>query len=770
VTPPTADPRAGQRLEDPELLVGAARFVADLDIPACAAVFVRSSVAHARVLGVDAAAALAAPGVVAVLTAADLALAPVPPFPMIDAVFSRPPLATDRVRFVGEPIALVVAETLAAAMDAAERVEVDLEPEAALVDPLGATDGEAPILFPEGGTNEVFRATVGTADDPLAGPDGPADVVVTLDQHIPRISASPMEPQAILVEPGDGTATSPLVVRASNQAPHTLRDDLARALAVPESAVRVVVPAVGGGFGAKFHLVPELIVVAAAARHLGRAVRWLETRSEHLTGMSHGRGQHQRLRLGLRRDGSVVGLDADLTADGGGYPALGAVMANATLLMLGGPYRIPLVRGVGRGVVTTTSPTVAYRGAGRPEATLALERLVDRAAAELGVDPLELRLRNLLDPDEVGRPTATGLRYDTGRYADALRAAADAIAYGERRAEQRARREAGDHRALGIGLSVYLDVTPFSPNAEYGAVSVELRREGPVVTVAAGTAAIGQGHHTTYALLIARELGIDPTTVRLVEGDTGRVPRGWGSASARSMQTCGPALLAAATRVRDEAREIAAELLEAAVDDVELVDGRFAVRGTAVRSVGWTDLARTRDGGGGDGGRTLAAEVDFTPPGSSFPFGAHASVVEVDTETGHVRVLRHAAVDDCGTPLVPWLVEGQQHGGAVQGLGEALWEEVVFADDGTPRTGTLVDYGLPGIADVPPLTTVPSATPTPLNALGAKGIGQSGAIGAPAAVLNAVVDALAHLGVRHVDLPATPERVWRALGAADPRR
>jgi carbon-monoxide dehydrogenase large subunit len=753
-----ADPGAGQRLEDPDLLLGTARFVADLPIEAAAAVFVRSPVAHARLLGVDGSAAAAAPGVIAVLTAADLGLAPIPPFPLVDAAFARPPLATDRVRFVGEPVAVVVADTLAGALDAAERVVLDLDPLPAAVEPLAAG---APVLFPEAGTNEVFRGSVGTGDDPLAG----AEVVVALEQRIPRISACPMEPQAILVEPSDG-AGRPLVVWASNQAPHTLRDDLARALDVDPSAVRVVVPAVGGGFGAKFHLVPELVVVAAAARALGRAVRWLESRSEHLVGMSHGRGQHQRLRLGLRRDGTIVGLDAELTADGGGYPALGAVMANATLLMLSGPYRIPAVRGRARGVVTTTSPTVAYRGAGRPEAALALERLVDLAAAELGVDTLALRQRNLLTPDEIGRPTATGLRYDSGRYADALAAAAAAVGYEALRAEQARRRAQRDPRALGVGLSVYLDVTPFSPNAEYGAVAVELRTDGPVVTVTAGTAAIGQGHHTTYALLVARELGVDPARVRLVEGDTGRVPRGWGSASARSVQTAGPALHAAAAEVRDAARALAAELLEAAAVDVELVDGRFAVRGTTSRSVGWTDLAAAP----GVRPSTLSAEVDFTPPGSSFPFGAHACVVEVDTETGRVELRRHVAVDDCGTPLVPWLVEGQQHGGAVQGIGEALWEEVVFADDGTPRTATLVDYGLPGSADVPSLTTVPSVTPTPLNALGAKGIGQSGAIGAPAAVVNAVVDALAHLGVRHLDPPATPERVWRALNGLGPRR
>jgi carbon-monoxide dehydrogenase large subunit len=758
------DPRAGQRLEDPALLRGEARFVADLPIPALTAAFVRSPAAHAHLRGIDAGRARAHEGVVAVLTAADLALAPVAPFPLIDPAFARPPLATDRVRFVGEPVAVVIAASAAAALDAAGLVALDLDPLPAVVDPEGARADDAVRLFPEVGTNEVFRGTVGAAGDPTEG----ADVVVELTQAVPRVSASPMEPQAILAEP-DGPDR--LVVWASTQAPHTLRDDLARGVGLPARAVRVVVPAVGGGFGAKFHLIPDLIVIAAAARHLGRPVRWLESRSEHLVGPSQGRGQRQRLRLGVRRDGTLVGLDADITGDAGGYPALGAVMSNATLVMLGGPYRIPAVRGVGRGVLTTTSPTVAYRGAGRPEAALALERLLDLAARELGVDPVDLRLRNLLRPDELPATSATGLRYDSGRYAEALRLATTTLGYDALRTEQQHRRAAGATRVLGVGVSVYLDVTPFTPNAEYGAVDVELRPDGPLVTVTAGTANIGQGHHTTYALLMARELGVDAARVRLVQGDTAAVPRGWGSASARSMQTAGPALHAAAAEVREQARRLAADVLEAAPDDVEWRDGRFSVRGTAARAVGWSDLARTAAAGGPADGppARLSAEVDFTPPGSTFPFGAHACAVEVDTETGRVEVLRHVSVDDCGTALVPWLVAGQQHGGAVQGLGEALWEVVVHDDDGTPRTADLVDYGLPGMADVPPLTALQTETPTPLNPLGAKGIGQSGAIGAPPAVANAVVDALAHLGVRHVDVPATPERVWRALRAAATR-
>jgi aerobic carbon-monoxide dehydrogenase large subunit len=743
----------GRRLEDPELVTGAARYVADLPGTPLAAHFVRSTAGHAVVRGIDRGAALEVAGVVAVLTAADLGLPPIPPFALVDAGFARPPLATDRVRFVGEQVAVVLATTAGAAADGADAVVLDLEPLPVVVDPDDALSADAPLLFPAAGTNQVFRHQVGEADDPLVG----AAVVVELDQRIPRISASPIEAQAILVEPTDDG----LVVHASNQAAHTLRDDIARALGMEAGAVRVVVPAVGGGFGAKFHLIPELVVVAAAARRLRRAVRWLETRSEHLVGPSHGRGQRQRLRMGFDVDGAIVGLDADLTGDAGGYPALGAVMANATLLMLPGPYRIPRVRAVGRGVVTCASPTVAYRGAGRPEATLALERLLDLGARALDVDPVDLRQRNLLTPAELPCTTPTGLTYDTGRYAVALARACAAVGYDAVRAEQARRRTDGATVALGVGVSVYLDVTPFSPAFEHAAVDVVLAPAGPRVTVRTGGAAIGQGHHTTWAVLVGRVLGIDPTAVALVEGDTAAVARGWGSASARSAQTAGPALHAAAGAIVDQARLLAAAVLEAAVDDVVCIDGRFAVRGVPDRAIGWTDLAVAPGAPG-----VLRAESDFTPPASSFPFGAHATVVEVDTETGRVAVVRHVAVDDCGTAIVPWIVAGQQHGGAVQGIGEALWEEIVVATDGTPRSTNLVDYGIPGPADVPALTAVRMETPTPHNVLGAKGIGQSGAIGAPAAVLGAVVDALSHLGVTHLDAPATPARVWAALSAA----
>jgi carbon-monoxide dehydrogenase large subunit len=567
-----------------------------------------------------------------------------------------------------------------------------------------------------------------------------------------------METNAALVVPhDDGTLT----LHASAQGVHTVRDAIARVLGLTTEQVRVVAPHVGGGFGAKYHVCNEFFVLAAAARAVHRPVRWIETRTEHLLGCSHGRGQRQHAAMGLRRDGSIVGVAASLLGDGGAYPGLGAVMPNATGVMVCGPYRVPKVSVDSMGVVTNTSPTIAYRGAGRPEAAVMLERLLDLAARELDIDPIELRRRNLLHADDFPYTTPTGLHYDSGDYRRALDIALAAIDYEGVRARQRT--QSASAPALGVGVAVYMDVTPFRLVTEYVEVRVEAGEnpeDGPWATIVAGTCTHGQSHETTYGALVTRELGIPRARIRLIDRDTAVVPRGIGSASARSAQIAGSGVHEAAVVVRDLARERAAELLEAPVADIVFADGTFSVRGVPTRVVGWPAVLAEGP---------IGHAHDWTQRGSTFPFGVHAAVVEVDRETGAPRLVRFVAVDDCGRLIVPELVDGQQQGGAAQGIAAALLEGIAYDDDGTPRTANLTDYLVPSAADLPTIETHRTETPSPLNPIGAKGIGQSGAIGAPGAVINAVLDALAPLGVRDLNPPFTPERVWQALREAHQR-
>ena len=742
------------QLELLPMLTGAAKYVADLDhAGALHAAFVRSPHAHARVGFIDTTAATEVRGVVAVFTAGDLGLPPVLGFETMSPAMARPPLAVDKVRFVGEAVALVLAESLQAAADGAELVDVAYEALTAVVDPQAASEATAPRLFADTPGNAAFSQHVGLAeDDALAG----ADVVVRGYFEHQRLSASPMETNAALVEPhADGTIT----VHASAQGVHTVRDALARVLALRTEDVRVVAPHVGGGFGAKFHVCSEFFVLAAAARALGRPVRWIETRTEHLLGSSHGRGQVQHAAMGFTRNGTIVGVAARLLGDGGAYPGLGAVMPNATGVMACGPYRIPRVSVDSMGVVTNTSPTIAYRGAGRPEAAVMLERLIDLAARELRIDPIDLRLRNLLEVADFPYTTPTGLQYDSGDYRRALSVALDAIDYDGVRREQQSR--SPSEPALGVGVAVYMDVTPFRLVTEYVEIVVEDAVAGPRATVVAGTCTHGQSHETTYGTLVTRELGIPRERITLVDRDTALVPRGIGSASARSAQIAGSAVHEAAIVVRDLARERAADLLEAPIADIVFDNGSFSVRGVPNKSLGWPAVLAEGP---------VRHALDWTQNGSTFPYGVHAAVVEVDAETGEIRLVRFVAVDDCGRLIVPELVDGQQQGGAAQGIAAVLFEGIVYDPDGTPRTANLGDYLVPSAADLPSIETRRTETPAPLNPIGAKGIGQSGAIGAPGAVINAVLDALAPLGVRDLNPPFTPERVWRALQDASLRR
>jgi len=756
-----ADPMDGamRRREDPPLLTGTARYTDDLAVPgALQAVFVRAPLAHGRIEAVRVTAAVAMPGVVGVFTAADLALPPMPAG-TAPAAFARPVLADTTVRFLGEPVALVVAGTRAQALDAAEAVEVDYQPLEAVVDPLAALEAGAPLLFPGHGSNLAKQRAWPRPSTALEG----AEVVVRARFVNQRVAAAPMEPNAAVAVPDPERDALTLYVPC--QAPFSVREVVADALGLAADRVRVVAPAVGGGFGARIATYPEQVAVAAVARRLGRPVRYVESRSESMLAMSHGRAQVQDVELGATRDGRLVGLRARLVGDGGAYPGEAAYLPGSTRLMASGVYRIPRIEVATACVATNTTPVAAYRGAGRPEATALLERAVDLLAAELAIDPAELRRRNLIPPDAFPYQTPTKARYDTGDYRAALDRVLEVAGYRELRAEQAERRRRGDRRQLGVGLAVYVEVTGFG--SEYGAVAVQ---PDGLVTVSTGTSPQGQGHETSFAQLVAATLGVAPEAVRVVHSDTALLPRGDGTMASRSLQVGGSAVLQAAELVMDKARALAAHLLEAPAEDVAVFPGEgLGVAGAPSTALAWSELAaaaadpRRRPGGMPPG---LDAATDFTLQGSTYPFGAHLAVCEVDLETGLARALRHVAVDDAGRILNPMLAEGQVHGGIAQGIAQALFEEVRYDEAGNCLTGTLASYAMPSAADLPAFETLRTQTPTPLNPLGAKGIGESGAIGATPAVQNAVVDALAHLGVTHIDLPLTPERVWRAIQAA----
>ena len=758
LTPGSILGHAVRRREDPRLITGKGRFVDDIETDRCLHVaFVRSTLAHATIRGVDVAAAAAAPGVVAVLTSADLGLPARVGFQMVPAVFARPPLAEGRVRFVGEAVALVVADSQEAAVDAAQLVGLDLGVLDVVVDAEAARHPGAELLFPDHGSNVANHFAPRGDDDVLAG----AEVKIQGRFVNQRLAPVPMEPEAILVVPEAGR----LSVWVTSQTPFGLRAEMAASLGMADCDIRVVVGDMGGGFGAKAGARPELIVVAAAARKLGRPVKWIETRSENLVGMTHGRGQVQHVELGAMRDGRLVGLRARVVADIGAYPGIATLLPFLTGQMSSGVYAIPSIDYEAHCVVTNTTPLGAYRGAGRPEAAAMVERAMDMMAVELGIDPAELRRRNLIAPDSFPHTTAGGATYDSGEYERALDKVLEISAYTELRAEQARRRKRGDRLQLGIGLSVYVEVTAVGTGPEWGAVRIET--DG-TATVRCGTTSFGKGHETSLAQIAAEQLGLPIDSVRVIHSDTDAVERGGGTVGSRSMQHGGSAVHQAAREVRHKARDLAAHMLEASPEDIVFVAGTVGVAGVPERSVSWASLvAAAADRANLPEGMEpgLAAETDFAGDGS-YPFGAHCAVVEVDTETGDARLLRFFAVDDCGRIINPLLAEGQVHGGIAQGIGQALLEEVVFDGQGNPRSASLLDYQIPSIGEIPEVVTATTETPSPNNPLGAKGIGEAGTIGSTPAVQNAVVDALSHLGIRHLDMPLTPERVWAAIAAA----
>jgi carbon-monoxide dehydrogenase large subunit len=746
------------RREDPKLLTSGGTYVGDLDIPDALSVsFVRSTIAHGRIASIDLAEAKAAPGVVGVFSHDDLGLPPMPPgMAFLNQDMTRPLLADGVVRYVGEPVVVIVAESASAGADAAELVVIDYEPLAVVVDPGEALKDET-LLFPEIGTNNCFALQFGHDEALFEG----CEVVVRQRIINQRVAPCPLEGRAAaaLIE-SDGR----LMFYSSTQTAHGVRDTLATSLKLEPELIHVITPDVGGGFGAKASVYAEDIVTAWCAREVGRPVRWVETRSESMVGLGHGRGQIQDVEIGGSRDGRILAYRIDVVQDSGAYPAIGAVLPFMTRTMASGVYDIAKSECNSNSVVTNTVPTVAYRGAGRPEATAALERVMDCYAAEIGTDPAELRRKNLISADAFPYTTPTGTDYDCGNYQRAFDLALEMAGYDELRATQQARRAAGGPRQLGIGLSSYVEITNGVPEGEYGAV--EIRPDGKAI-VRTGTSPHGQGHHTAWSMLVSEQLGIAMEDIEVVHGDTDLVPRGVGTFGSRSLQTGGTAVNQAATEVVDKAKTLAADLLEADVADIVLdkVESVFHVAGTPAISRSWAELAQAaldRDGA------PLMAEVDLDSPGATFPFGTHVAIVEVDTETGAVEIVRHIAVDDAGRILNPLLAEGQVHGGIAQGAAQALLEEFTYDAAGNPLTANFADYSIISAAELPSFETAFTETPTPRNPLGAKGIGESGTIGSTPAVHNAVVDAVAHLGVRHIDMPTTPERVWQAIQAARP--
>ncbi|HUY52634.1 MAG TPA: xanthine dehydrogenase family protein molybdopterin-binding subunit [Streptosporangiaceae bacterium] len=736
------------RTEDPRLLTAGGTYTDDLRLPELAGAgritFVRSPMAHARITGIDTSAARKAPGVIAVLTASDLDDVP----SAGDNPTAEPLLAAGRVRYVGEAVAIVVTEDSYQGEDAAELVSVDYEPLPAVVT-IGDALAGSTLLFDGTGSNLAAAGGDPAPDDAFSG----CDVVIERRIVNQRLAPVPLEVRAAAARWADGRLT----LWVSTQNAQLARGALAGSLGLPEAAIRVIAPDVGGGFGAKIAAERDSIAVAWAAKRLSRPLRWVETRNENLMGMVHGRAQQHIIKIGGTRDGRIRAYHLDLVQDCGAYPRFGPFLATLTKLMASGVYDIGYAGATFRAVVTTTTPVSAYRGAGRPEATAAIERAVDLFAAEIGMDPVEVRRRNVVPPDAFPYTTQSGAVYDSGDYAAALDKVLAAAGYAGLRAEQARRRERGDPAQLGIGVSCYVEIT--AGDAPLGETSRLVVDATGAATVYTGSSAHGQGHQTAFAMLVSDELGIPMDRITVIHGDTDAVPKGVGTYASRSLQLGGSAVHQAAVEVKDKARDLAAGMIEASEADLEfdVSRGAWQVRGDPETAL---TLAAIAERAGPDG---LVADVDFRPDSPTFPFGAHVAVVEVDTETGKATLIRHVTVDDAGKVLNPVLAEGQRHGGIAQGVAQALLEEMLYDADGNPLTATLADYSAITATELPSFELIGMETPTTVNPLGVKGIGEAGTIGAAPAVQSAVIDAVAHLGVRHIDMPATPVRVWTAI-------
>ncbi|MCC7369243.1 MAG: xanthine dehydrogenase family protein molybdopterin-binding subunit [Chloroflexi bacterium] len=761
-----------KRREDPRLITGAGQYLDDLSFPGMLhMVAVRSPYGHARVNGIDASEALKLPGVVAVLTARDIEGATTGPMPYefgwqpFEDVndFARGPLATDKVRYVGDPVAVVVAETRYAAKDAAALVEVDYEPLPAIVDPEKALEAGAPLLFEASGTNlgHTQTKTAGDVDTAFAQ----ADKIVTIRVNNQRVIPAPMEMRGTIAlwRPDGADTPGELTVYETTQGVHGLRRALAPLLGYPENKVRVIVPDMGGGFGNRSDCAPETVLTCIAAKKLNRPVKYQETRTESNQAAMHGRGQLDIVEAAVKNDGKVLGLKVTAICDIGAYNQfLSPIMGMLTGVMIPGNYDIPNLYYHLKGVYTNKTPVGAYRGAGRPEATYLLECAMDEIAFQLGLDPAEVRRKNFISKDAFPHKTPFGTNYDTGDYELALDRALEFGGYKALRAEQK--QAAAEGKLMGVGLSAYVEICGFGP---WEQATVRVDPSGKIRAYT-GTSPHGQGTATTLAQIISEDMGVDIDDIIVIHGDTAQVAAGNGTGGSRGVVQGGSAMLLASNQVRDKAVRIAAHLMEVSPDDIEVVGGGYAVKGAEDRKKTIGEIASAAYGGNVPAGDEPGLEATrfFTAPGETFPFGVHIAVVDIDKETGRTTLRRMICVDDCGTVVNPLLLDGQRHGGIAQGAAQALCEEVVYDDDGQLITSTFGDYAIPTAHSLPMFELDRTETLSPRNPIGAKGIGEAGTIGSTPAVRSAVMDALKQVGVKSFDMPASSARVWRAIQEA----
>ena len=786
--------RARVRKEDARLITGRTRWTDNITLNGMLHVaMVRSPVAHGRILSVDVSAAKDLPGVVAVYTGADLdgEQSGLPCAWPINGDATPPrhvSIAVDKVNFAGEIVAVVVARTAAEAADATDAVEVDIEPLDPVLDLEAAMGESSPVIHEDFGSNTwvafpfdsvAAGATTGpTADEAIAAAKtDPDSVVVTRTWRQQRLIPAFMEPRSVVVDP----TGEQLTVWSSTQVPHVLRTMLGVTLGLPEQKLRVIAPDVGGGFGGKLQVTPEEILSILVARRQSKPVKWTETRSESLVSGHHGRDQLQTITLAAKKDGTFTALEFDIKADMGAYfglftpavPVFGAFIGPAI-------YKIPAYKAVFTDVFTNKTPTDAYRGAGRPEVTFAIERIVDEMAVELGRDPMELREQNWIKNTEFPFTNAGGLTYDSGNYEAATEKALAMFGYDELRREQAERRASGDPVQLGIGISTFTEMCGLAPSRLLGALgagaggwehaAVRMLPTGKVEVVT-GSSAHGQGHETAWAQIAADQLGVPFEDIEVLHGDTQVSPKGMDTYGSRSLPVGGTAVVKAAQRVIEKATKVAAHLLEASEDDIEFSSGRFGVKGTdkglAIQEVVFATFLSHNFPEGIE--PSLDAEYTFDPENFSFPHGTHLAAIEIDTDTGWVSLRKYVCVDDIGSVVNPLIVDGQIHGGLAQGIAQALFEEAVYDEQGTLVTGNFTGYTIPSAADLPSFDTDRTETPATTNPLGVKGVGEAGTIASTPAIVNGVLDAVRHLGVTQIEMPCTPQRVWRALQEAQGR-
>ncbi len=751
-----------KRKEDPRLITGSSNYVDDFrpsDIGHVAVL--RSVYGHAKINGIDTTKAAAHPGVIAVYTGHDFPEMNPMPFGGGEgggvagsASIDTAVLPTDKVRHVGQAIAVVVAKSRYIADDALSLIEVDYEPLPVAADLEEAIKDGAAQIYDNVPNNVAYVATTkkGEPDEAFAN----AEVQVTQRMNNQRVAGISLETRGAMAYPDP--LSGGLVVVTSTQNPHTVRQEIAGALGLSEIDVRVIAPEVGGGFGVKISCYQEDIICAAIARRLKQPIKWIESRGEHMATTHHGRAHIAEVSMAAKRDGTITAIKLRLLADLGAYPR-GAAIPTLTALLMNGVYDVKSVDLEVKAVYTNTMATGAYRGAGRPEAAYYVERITDVLAAELGMDPVELRRKNFIPSDAFPYVTAAGPTYDSGDYDKPLTKALLAADYTGLRAEQERLRREG--RYLGIGVVTFTEICGFGP---FDSASVRVEPTGKV-TVTTGISPHGQGQETTFAQIVADQLGVSMDDVVVVHGDTARTPPGIGTMGSRGLVVGGSALMGGLVKVREKVSKIAAHKLEAAEADIVFENGKFGVKGAPEKALSLKEIAQVAYSGSlpPEIGTGLDVTDFFAPPGTTFPFGADIAVVEVDPETGSVHIRQYVAVDDCGRQISPLLVDGQVHGGLTQGIAQALFEEIVYDDQGQLVTGTLMDYAVPKAEFLPMYDNDRTETPSPLNPLGAKGIGELATIGSTPAIVNAVVDALSPFGIRHIDMPMKPERIWQAI-------